>query len=250
MSIATLVATTPLRRGMKNGSVQRLQQALRALGHSIAADGDFGALTEAAVKRFQASNDLLADGVVGKLTAAVLDRRPKGEPVPSPAPVPAPPAPTSKIIWPPQSGVPKYYGAVGQNQTMLSLPYPMKIAWDTKQIITRFSVHQKVHDSAARCFARIADAYDAAKRAEIGIDLFGGCLNVRPIRGGSEYSMHSWGIAIDFDPERNQLQWGRERARLAKSDCETFWRIWEDEGWLSLGRSRNFDWMHVQAARL
>ena len=25
---------------------------------------------------------------------------------------------------------------------------------------------------------------------------------------------------------------------------------WEEEGWISLGRARDFDWMHVQAARL
>ena len=70
------------------------------------------------------------------------------------------------------------------------------------------------------------------------------------MRGGTQYSMHSWGIAIDFDPERNQLNWGRDRARLAAADCVPFWDIWEAEGWVSLGRARNFDWMHVQAARL
>ena len=70
------------------------------------------------------------------------------------------------------------------------------------------------------------------------------------MRGGSQWSMHSWGIAIDFDPDRNQMQWGRDKARLAKPDLETFWRIWEEEGAVSLGRTRNFDWMHVQFSRL
>ncbi len=70
------------------------------------------------------------------------------------------------------------------------------------------------------------------------------------MRGGQSYSMHSWGIAIDFDPERNQLKWGRPRARLSHSDAAPFWDAWEAEGWVSLGRARNFDWMHVQAARL
>ena len=40
------------------------------------------------------------------------------------------------------------------------------------------------------------------------------------------------------------------RPRLAQPDGETFWKLWEDEGWVSLGRARNYDWMHVQAARL
>lgn len=153
-------------------------------------------------------------------------------------------------IWPRQRQVRACFGAVGKNQVMLELPFPMKLAWDRRRLIRRFSIHKKAHDSAARCFARIAEAYDEKKRAELGIDLFGGCLNVRPMRGGGEYSMHAWGIAIDFDPARNQLKWNSSKARLARSDAEAFWKIWESEGWVSLGRTRDFDWMHVQAARL
>jgi len=62
--------------------------------------------------------------------------------------------------------------------------------------------------------------------------------------------MHAWSIAIDFDPARNKLSWNNTRARLAKPDAVKFWELWEAEGWVSLGRARNYDWMHVQAARL
>ena len=31
---------------------------------------------------------------------------------------------------------------------------------------------------------------------------------------------------------------------------EEFWEIVESEGWTSLGRARDFDWMHFQAPRL
>jgi hypothetical protein len=152
--------------------------------------------------------------------------------------------------WPRQSECFSFYGQPGENQTTLVLPFPMKIAWDKKHIITKFSVHKKVHDSAKRCFGEIAKTYDEKQRAALGLDLFGGCLNVRKMRGGNSWSMHSWGIAIDFDPERNPLKASSKTARLAKADATAFWKIWEAEGWLSLGRSRNFDWMHVQAARL
>ena len=37
---------------------------------------------------------------------------------------------------------------------------------------------------------------------------------------------------------------------LVMEAYEPFWRIVEGEGLLSLGRTRNFDWMHFQAARL
>lgn len=158
---------------------------------------------------------------------------------------------TPKNDWPRQQDCIKYFGQPGTNQTTIKLPWDMYIAWDKKKVVKSFSCHEKVHDSMLRCFEKIGDAYpDSSIRRKLGIDLWGGCLNVRKMRGGSSWSMHSWGIAIDFDPDRNQLRWGRDKARLAKPDCETFWKIWEEEGWLSLGRSRNFDWMHVQAARL
>jgi len=70
------------------------------------------------------------------------------------------------------------------------------------------------------------------------------------MRGGSSWSVHSWGAAIDFDPDRNSLHASKAFARLAKPDADEFWRIWESEGWVSLGRAKNYDWMHIQAARL
>ncbi len=164
--------------------------------------------------------------------------------------VTAPPPSARPSVWPLQRDVEKFYGKPGENQVTLALPRPMFIAWNPSQKVTRFSVHEKCHDAMLRCFQRIADAYTEDQAAVLGINLFGGCLNVRKMRGGSAMSMHSWGIAIDFDPARNQLKWGRDRARLARPDGETFWRIWEDEGFVSLGRLKNFDWMHVQAARL
>jgi peptidoglycan hydrolase-like protein with peptidoglycan-binding domain len=48
--------------------VRSLQQLLRARGHSVAVDGIFGPNTEAAVKSFQQSKGLAADGIVGPQT--------------------------------------------------------------------------------------------------------------------------------------------------------------------------------------
>jgi hypothetical protein len=92
--------------------------------------------------------------------------------------------------------------------------------------------------------------YGPDKVRQLGLDLFGGCLNVRKMRGGSAWSMHSWGIAFDFDPDRNQLKWGRDRAVFARPEYQKWWELWEEEGAVSLGRARNFDWMHVQFASL
>ena len=142
------------------------------------------------------------------------------------------------------------FGAKGVDQVRLALPFVMRLAWQPSTLITSFLLHRRVHDSAQRCFQHIARAYDQEQRRELGIDLFGGCLNVRRMKGGKRWSMHSWGAAIDFDPTRNGLRSNHRNARLAQPDAEPFWRIWEDEGWVSLGRSKDYDWMHVQAARL
>ena len=69
----TLTVQT-LKKGSTGAQVKTLQRILYAMGYTgadgkrIAIDGDFGANTEAAVKKYQARNGLAADGVVGPAT--------------------------------------------------------------------------------------------------------------------------------------------------------------------------------------
>lgn len=227
-----------------SNAILSAQTRLNELGyHTGPLDGILGTTTRAAIMAFQRATQLVPDGILGQRTEAALFGI---SPTPAAPPIVSGALPT----WPRQSGVEAFFGNVGANQTSLTPPYAMKLAWDKSQPVSHFSIHEECHDSALRCLQRIASAYDEAKRADLGIDLFGGCLNVRRMTGGTNWSMHAWGIAIDFDPDRNQYGWGRDRARLAKPDAEAFWKIWEDEGWVSLGRSCNKDFMHVQAARL
>jgi hypothetical protein len=159
-------------------------------------------------------------------------------------------APVTADRWPRQADCMSFYGKVGENQTQIEVPFDMFLAWSKSTRIRKITVHQKVAESALAALQEIGGNYSTKEKADLGIDLFGGSLNVRRMRGGTAYSMHSWGIAIDFDPERNQLHWGHEQARLAQPDALDFFKAWERQGWLSLGRARDFDWMHVQAARL
>jgi hypothetical protein len=152
--------------------------------------------------------------------------------------------------WPRQRETTSFYGAVGTNQTRIKLPYAMPLAWNTKQKVTSMMCHERVADAMTGIFERTLDHYGLARVKALKLDQFGGCLNVRKMRGGSAYSMHSWGIAVDLDPANNRLRWGRDRAKFAHADYNAFWRIVEDAGAISLGRLRNFDWMHFQFARL
>ncbi len=237
-----------LRRKTKGPAVEALQSRLKELGYPVGAiDGDFGSKTEKAVKHFQRMHGLTPDGIVGPATNAKLANvEISGRDDPSPIRE----TPKGPAVFPRQRDVPQFYGARGQNQRRIRLPFKMRLAWDLSKSVSRVPMHEKCADSAERIFKRIHEHYGDDEIKRLGIDLLGGTLNVRRIRGGAGWSMHSWGIAIDFDPAHNQLRWGRDRARFAQPEYEQFWKFWEEEGWLSLGRSRNFDWMHVQAARL
>ena len=154
----------------------------------------------------------------------------------------------AKPGFPHQSKAARFYGDPGTGHTMLELPWPMRLAWDEGTKIERFVIHEKCHDSALSAFTQIGEAYNEAQRQNLGIDIFAGCYNDRNKRGGRTKSLHAYACAIDFDSARNGLHWTRERARLAQADCVKFFEIWESVGWTSLGRTCNFDWMHVQAA--
>lgn len=61
--------------GIKGKSVERVQEALNAIGLDVPVDGDFGPVTENAVKDFQEANDLNPDGQVGAVTkTAIADK--------------------------------------------------------------------------------------------------------------------------------------------------------------------------------
>jgi putative chitinase len=64
--VTTAVSET-LRRGSKGDAVKKMQAKL-----GLAADGDFGPGTEAALKKWQSANGLTADGVAGPKTLAKL----------------------------------------------------------------------------------------------------------------------------------------------------------------------------------
>lgn len=154
--------------------------------------------------------------------------------------------------WPRQTQeeVRAFFGNVGTHQTMLDLPYTHRLAWDKNVLINRYSCHEKVHDSLNRILTRVHEHYGEERIIELRLDLFGGCFNKRKKKGGSTWSMHAWGVAVDYDPENNQFRWGWDRASFARPEYDAWWKIWEEEGWTGLGRSRNYDWMHIQAPHL
>ncbi|MDR0936158.1 MAG: peptidoglycan-binding protein [Oscillospiraceae bacterium] len=62
-----------IKKGAKGDAVKVLQTALNKFGYKLTVDGDFGALTDAAVRNFQKSYGLAVDGIVGSKTWQKLE---------------------------------------------------------------------------------------------------------------------------------------------------------------------------------
>lgn len=155
------------------------------------------------------------------------------------------------MTWPTEAECPKFYGPKGENQTSIILPYPMVLDWEPQTMIKKMTCHEKVADPLIKIFKNLLDEYGLEELKKLGINQFGGCLNVRLKRGSkTSWSIHSWGVAVDLDPDRNQLRETSKTARFARPEYLPMWKIIESEGAISLGRARNFDWMHFQFARL
>jgi len=218
--------------------VKQWQLFLQSAGYKLpVADGAFGPQTERETIKFQVSHGLKADGVVGEKTWKFVTKVSENTPL--------------SQRWPKQdyNSMVNFYGPVGENQTSLELPYQMKLAWDTNIIVKKITCHQKVASSLYKVLENVKKIYgnDISK---LNLDLFGGCINVRRMRGGSSWSIHSWGAAIDIDPDHNQLRWGRDQAAFGKPIYKDYLDCFEAEGWVSLLRARNMDGMHTQAATL
>ena len=128
----------------------------------------------------------------------------------------------------------------------IKLPYPMRIAWDTDSSVNTMRCHRLVADKFLAVFNDLLVRYGYDKIKELGIDLYGGCFNYRRMRNGSAWSMHAWGVAIDLDPARNTLKETKRTARFARPEYKPMIDIFYKHGFISLGREKDFDWMHFE----
>jgi len=141
-------------------------------------------------------------------------------------------------------GTPTVTGA--EYLVTLELPYPMRLAWDLDTKVSKMRVHKLVKDNFKGVFDDLLAHYGYDKLVELGIDLFGGCFAYRKMRGGTSWSKHSWGIAIDLDPVRNQLHETKATARFARPEYKPMIDIFYKNGFIGLGPEKNYDWMHFE----
>ena len=123
----------------------------------------------------------------------------------------------------------EYIGTDGQLETRwqleflatVSLPFPLKLSWDPSRTITQMTCHRRMTRVFASVFASIQEG-----GLNTRIKSFGGCFAFRPQGTGSKLSTHSWGIAIDLNPETN--------LQAAVGDM--------DAGLIEIFRQAGFEW--------
>lgn len=147
---------------------------------------------------------------------------------------------TSEII--------KKYGKPGdtKNFTLIDLPYPMRVSWDLKEKIKKMQCHKLVAPNFKAFFTDMLAHYGIDQIQKLGIDLYSGCYNFRKMRGGTDWSRHSWAIALDLDEARNQLHETKKTARFARPEYKPMMAIAYKNGFVNLGIEKNYDFMHFQ----
>lgn len=154
--------------------------------------------------------------------------------------------------WPTQAQVrsgKSIFGKAGDESNLVSIKpaYQLYYCGTPVKIIR---VHKLIAKDVEAALKEILAHYGINKIKRLGLDQYSGSYNYRKSTNGKSMSMHAWGIALDFAAEKNTYAMKKPQASLSHPDCEMWWKIWEKHGAVSLGRECNYDWMHLQFARL
>lgn len=125
-------------------------------------------------------------------------------------------------------------------------PYRMVLAWAPQTPVKTIRIHKRCSLSLRRILQAICDHYpDQGALEAARMHLFGGAYNFRLKRGGASLSNHSWGAAIDLDPERNGfgVRWRPNAGMMPPEVVEIF----AAHGWAWGGRWSKPDGMHFEA---
>lgn len=152
-----------------------------------------------------------------------------------------------KSPWPnsDQASLRAFYGEPGDESNLVSFQFPFPTYYEGK-IVRTGRCHKKVKESLLRVLTRIGDKWGKFPGIMEEVQDYGGIYSFRNKRGGSTYSVHAWGAAIDLDADDNAFRdsWPM-KADMPLEIMEEF----SKEGWLSAGAFWGYDAMHFQATR-
>ncbi|WP_299845858.1 peptidoglycan-binding protein [uncultured Roseovarius sp.] len=218
----------------KRRYVAALQAGLTELEYDPGViDGWYGVFTEEALNAFLYE--------MGHDKPEVIDRTPLQN------------APASSDI-PHQNDVAAVYGRPGPDieskLVTIELPFSLKIDWNLRKSTRRIRVHRLAAKQLETALIAVRDHYGAQVMADLGIDRYAGAYNHRRMRGGSKWSMHAYGCAIDFYAQPNGLRTRCPQALFCGDEYQPFLDIMEANEWLPALRLWGADAMHFQRAHL
>lgn len=153
--------------------------------------------------------------------------------------------PTQAVV---RSGV-SIFGKAGDESNLVNIKPAYQLYYCGKPVKT-IRVHKLIAPNVEAALKEILAHYGIEKIKALGLDQYSGSYNYRKSTNGSALSMHAWGIALDFAAEKNAYKMKKPQATLSHPDCNKWWEIWEKHGAVSLGRECDYDWMHLQFAKL
>jgi len=191
-------------------------------------------MTSEEIKTMQRRIGTTPDGFWGpKSIAACKEHLRQLMPVPSP--------------WPKsdQASLRAFYGEPGDESNLVPIEFPYAMYYDGKPV-KRTRCHRKVAASLLRVLSAIRGIVAEHPEHKDEAEDYGGVFNFRPKRGGTSWSLHAWGAAIDLDADDNTFRdsWPM-KADMPLEIMEAFAR----EGWISAGAFWGYDSMHFEASR-
>lgn len=197
---------------------------------------------------------LLVDGMDGANTAAARARYDALQVKPAPALAPPAAPATPRTSWPKQRDVPGFFGQDPRKAPTAYVTPPYQMYSDYRRQpahrVSRFMCHSLVKAPITRILGGALEHYGPDQLRRLNLDIFSGCRVVRRITGGTGWSMHSWGIAVDIDAANNEFKDTWASGKMDGPEYKSFVDLWYAEGAINLGRERNYDPMHFQFARL
>jgi len=196
---------------MISSEIKRMQTRIHEAGFPLVVDGFWGPKSQAACRAYLRSL------------------------MPSPSPWPAQD----------QASLRAFYGEPGDEGNLVMIDFPYEIKYDGA-FVKRARVHKKCAASLVRVLCAIRHRMEAVPDIVPEATDYCGVFSFRAKRGGTSWSLHAWGAAIDLDADDNTFRdtWPVV-ADMPLEIMEEFAR----EGWTSAGAFWGYDAMHFQATQ-
>jgi hypothetical protein len=183
------------------------------------------AMTTDQIKVLQSRIGTTADGIWGPVSVRAC-RAHLTALMPSPSP------------WPKSdtASMREFYGDPGNERNLVSIRVAgLGLEYEGKPV-TSIRCHRKCADSLLRILTELK-GHPVLKK-------YAGCYNFRAMRGGTSWSKHAWGAAIDLAPDTNGLRmsWPVE-SDMPIEIMAAFARA----GWVSAGAFWGRDSMHFES---